>query len=143
MVLKPHIFLTKFYLNNGSFYCFKFTLLITFVIVHRIGRTGRRGKTGVATTFINQDCSEQILLDLKHLLREAKQKVPPFLQAIEDPTEAFQQIEGADQGCSYCGGLGHRLANCPKFDLDRRTELGNLKEKYSSGRGIGGGGDDY
>ena len=38
--------------------------------VHRIGRTGRCGKTGVATTFINKNCSEAILLDLKFLLSE-------------------------------------------------------------------------
>lgn len=55
--------------------------------MHRIGRTGRSGKTGLATTFVNQHCSEQIRLDLKHLLREAKQRVPPFLEAMEDPTE--------------------------------------------------------
>ena len=48
--------------------------------VHRIGRTGRSGKTGVATTFVNtRQCSESILLDLKHLLKEAKQLVPAFL----------------------------------------------------------------
>ena len=41
---------------------------------HRIGRTGRCGKTGVATTFINtRHTNETILLDLKHLLKEAKQ----------------------------------------------------------------------
>lgn len=45
--------------------------------VHRIGRTGRCGKTGVATTFINKDVEESALLDLKHLLVEAKQRVPP------------------------------------------------------------------
>jgi superfamily II DNA/RNA helicase len=40
----------------------------------RIGRTGRCGKTGVATTFINtRHTNETILLDLKHLLKEAKQ----------------------------------------------------------------------
>ena len=38
--------------------------------MHRIGRTGRCGKTGVATTFINRDCMETTLLDLKHLLIE-------------------------------------------------------------------------
>ena len=47
--------------------------------VHRIGRTGRSGKTGIATTFINKNQSESILLDLKHLLREAKQRIPPIL----------------------------------------------------------------
>lgn len=47
--------------------------------VHRIGRTGRRGQTGIATTFINKDQSESILLDLKHLLKEADQRIPPIL----------------------------------------------------------------
>ena len=41
---------------------------------------GRSGKTGIATTFVNsRQCSESILLDLKHLLKEAKQRVPHFL----------------------------------------------------------------
>ncbi|KAJ3076560.1 DEAD (Asp-Glu-Ala-Asp) box polypeptide 41, partial [Quaeritorhiza haematococci] len=62
--------------------------------VHRIGRTGRSGKTGVATTFINRTSSEQILLDLKHLLKEAKQRVPPVLEALEDPTEMFRNAGG-------------------------------------------------
>lgn len=35
---------------------------------------GRCGKTGVATTFINKDVEESALLDLKHLLIEAKQR---------------------------------------------------------------------
>ena len=42
--------------------------------VHEIGRTGRSGKTGLATTFVNMNTSEQTLLDLKYLLMEAKQK---------------------------------------------------------------------
>jgi len=50
--------------------------------VHRIGRTGRRGKTGVATTYINKSIDEAVLLDMKHLLLEAKQKVPEFLLGL-------------------------------------------------------------
>lgn len=42
--------------------------------VHQIGRTGRSGKTGIATTFVNMNTSEQTLLDLKYLLMEAGQK---------------------------------------------------------------------
>lgn len=42
--------------------------------VHEIGRTGRSGKTGIATTFVNTSTTEQTLLDLKYLLMEAKQK---------------------------------------------------------------------
>ncbi|THH10174.1 hypothetical protein EW146_g8456 [Bondarzewia mesenterica] len=64
--------------------------------VHQIGRTGRSGKTGIATTFVNMNTSEQTLLDLKYLLMEAGQKVPPFLQTIEDPRAA----QGASlKGC--------------------------------------------
>lgn len=82
--------------------------------VHRIGRTGRCGKTGVATSFINRDCPETLLLDLKHLLREAKQKIPPVLLTLYDPTDTFVQVEGL-KGCGYCGGLGHRVTDCPKL----------------------------
>lgn len=42
--------------------------------VHQIGRTGRSGKTGIATTFVNMNTAEQTLLDLKYLLIEAKQR---------------------------------------------------------------------
>lgn len=63
--------------------------------VHRIGRTGRCGKTGVATTFINKNVDESMLLDLKALLIEAKQRVPPVLQALGG-------VEG-DGNASACG----------------------------------------
>ncbi len=56
--------------------------------VHRIGRTGRRGKTGISTTYINRSIEEAQLLDLKHLLMEAKQKIPEFLAEIGGDQEA-------------------------------------------------------
>jgi ATP-dependent RNA helicase DDX41 len=55
--------------------------------VHRIGRTGRCGKTGVATTFINKNSPETVLLDLKHILIEAKQRIPLVLQTLEGEFE--------------------------------------------------------
>eukprot|EP00954_Amorphochlora_amoebiformis_P003010 236503-Amorphochlora_amoeboformis.AAC.1 len=82
--------------------------------VHRIGRTGRCGKTGVATSFINRECSETFLLDLKHLLKEAGQKIPPVLLTLDDPTDKYIQVEGT-AGCAYCGGFGHRVTNCHKL----------------------------
>ena len=60
--------------------------------VHRIGRTGRCGKTGIATTFINKNQSETVLLDLKHLLREAKQRIPPVLAMLDDPMEQAEEL---------------------------------------------------
>ena len=62
--------------------------------MHRIGRTGRRGRKGTATTFINKTCETSVLLDLKHLLIEAKQKVPPFLEALESEADSYLDMGG-------------------------------------------------
>jgi ATP-dependent RNA helicase DDX41 len=91
--------------------------------VHEIGRTGRSGKTGLATTFINLNTSEQTLLDLKYLLMEAKQKwvphiplpssptmyggtdnnsIPEFLLSVDDP--GATTTGGNLKGCPICGG---------------------------------------
>merc|ERR1711997_620605 len=59
--------------------------------IHRIGRTGRCGKTGVATTFININVPEITLYDLLGLLIEAKQKIPPILQSIMKSGDADYQ----------------------------------------------------
>ena len=95
-------------------------------VVHRIGRTGRCGKTGMATTFINKDVDQSVLLDLKHILLEAKQHIPPVLMAIEEPDQDVSAIGG--QGCSFCGGLGHRITNCPKLDKDSRKLVAEKKD---------------
>ena len=55
------------------------------------------------------------LLDLKHLLIEAAQRVPPFLATLASEQEEFLKV-GGDPGCSYCGGLGHRITACPKLE---------------------------
>ncbi|KAI7898278.1 P-loop containing nucleoside triphosphate hydrolase protein [Cokeromyces recurvatus] len=98
--------------------------------VHRIGRTGRSGKTGIATTFINLNCSEQIRLDLKLLLKEAKQRIPPFLAAMEDPMEKYGSLAG---GCSFCGGLGHRINDCPKLEQQRKLQMSSMTSRHIGG----------
>ena len=105
--------------------------------VHRIGRTGRCGKTGVATTFINKDVEESALLDLKHLLIEAKQRVPPVLQALNDPDDDIIDMGGL-KGCAFCGGLGHRITNCPKLDKDARRIGAGKKDSLVQNAGYGG-----
>ena len=101
--------------------------------VHRIGRTGRCGKTGVATTFINKTVEPSALLDLKHLLVEAKQRVPPVLQVLDEPEER-------GEGCAFCGGLGHTILDCPKRDKDARRLNANRRDMLS---GTGGPGGDW
>lgn len=93
--------------------------------VHRIGRTGRSGKTGIATTFINKANDESVLLDLKHLLMEARQKVPPFLAALQSENEKYLDL-GDERGCSYCGGLGHRITDCPKLEAIQNKQASNI-----------------
>ncbi|XP_046473152.1 ATP-dependent RNA helicase abstrakt [Neodiprion pinetum] len=93
--------------------------------VHRIGRTGRSGRTGIATTFINKANDESVLLDLKHLLMEAKQKVPPFLLELCSENEKYLEL-GDERGCSYCGGLGHRITECPKLEAIQNKQASNI-----------------
>uniref|UniRef100_A0A4W3JLY5 Probable ATP-dependent RNA helicase DDX41 n=1 Tax=Callorhinchus milii TaxID=7868 RepID=A0A4W3JLY5_CALMI len=96
--------------------------------VHRIGRTGRSGKTGIATTFINKACDESVLMDLKALLLEAKQKVPPVLQVLQTGDETMLDIEG-ERGCTFCGGLGHRITDCPKLEAMQTKQVSNIGRK--------------
>ena len=84
--------------------------------IHRIGRTGRCGKTGVATTFINANVPDITKYDLKGLLMESNQRIPPILQEIAPD---FTNTNGL-VGCAYCAGLGHRVINCPKLAASRK-----------------------
>ena len=48
--------------------------------VHRIGRTGRVGNTGMATSFYDAAVDGPIAVDLVRLLSDAEQDVPDWLQ---------------------------------------------------------------
>lgn len=94
--------------------------------VLRIGRTGRLGRVGFSTTYINKNQDEAILLDLKHLLAEAEQKIPQFLLSIqeEDPSLATQE-------CTFCGGLGHKLSQCHKLENQRMKMILNKTTTFT------------
>nr|CAD7260510.1 unnamed protein product [Timema shepardi] len=49
--------------------------------VHRIGRTGRMGNLGLATSFFN-DKNRNLVRDLVELLVETKQELPPWLDSM-------------------------------------------------------------
>ena len=113
--------------------------------VHRIGRTGRAGKTGIATTFINKSVDERLLLDLKHLLREAKQAIPQELASLEDPSDhvpsflqssqsqtSSGQTDSGGGGCTYCGGLGHRITECPRLEREKKKLSGVTRDSLGS-----------
>jgi ATP-dependent RNA helicase DDX23/PRP28 len=50
--------------------------------IHRIGRTGRAGKTGIATTFLSKG-DEKIYPELKRFLTENGQAIPPQIMAVK------------------------------------------------------------
>lgn len=106
--------------------------------VHRIGRTGRGENKGLATTLISKECDELTLRDLKSLLTEAKQRIPPVLRVLEDPKEIISTETEAltgRKGCLYCGGLGHRVIECPKLRVEKKSELRKTGYKSYSGTG--------
>jgi len=49
--------------------------------VHRIGRTGRAGNTGLATTFINEK-NKGMVGELLELLRENNQEIPSWMESL-------------------------------------------------------------
>ncbi|KAI5478600.1 ATP-dependent rna helicase ded1 [Pseudohyphozyma bogoriensis] len=98
--------------------------------VHRIGRTGRAGNTGASTAFFNRG-NKNIVRDLVELLREAKQEVPGWLEAV--------MREGGGFGGRGRGRGGGRGGN-----RDVRTSRpsgggGGWGAAPSAGGGYGGG----
>jgi ATP-dependent RNA helicase DDX41 len=69
-----------------------------------------------------------VLRDLKALLIEARQKVPPFLFGIDALTDDLMDL-GDDHGCAYCSGLGHRITNCPKLEAVQQKQAGTIGRK--------------
>ena len=40
------------------------------------------------------------------------------------------------KGCAYCGGLGHRVTDCPKLRSDSRDQQARTKDHFA-GSGFG------
>lgn len=78
--------------------------------VHRIGRTGRAGNLGLATSFVNEN-NKPILRDLMNLLEEAKQEVPGFLPPLVLSCTSSSSRMGGGRGGWGSGGGGGRGGN--------------------------------
>src|SRR6266540_610475 len=73
--------------------------------VHRIGRTGRAGNTGVSTAFFNRG-NKGIVRELIDLLKEANQENPGWLDTVSKETQNY-----GGRGISRGGGRGGRGGN--------------------------------
>ena len=103
--------------------------------VHRIGRTGRAGNTGVATAFFNRD-NNNIVKGLYEILEEANQEIPPFLE------DCLREVSFSRSG-SNRSTRGNRSSNT----RDYRKHGGNgsfgqnsRNSSWGSARGGGFGG---
>ncbi|CAD6186443.1 unnamed protein product [Caenorhabditis auriculariae] len=125
---------SRYFFNffSSVFNIYSLEISMIFFPVHRIGRTGRSGKKGLATTFINKKAELSVLSDLKQLLVEAGQELPDFLKEIAG--ESAEAPSGKlEKGCAYCSGLGHRITDCPK--------LAGIANKTTQAIARGGGDD--
>ncbi|KAL6307226.1 P-loop containing nucleoside triphosphate hydrolase protein [Sparassis latifolia] len=98
--------------------------------VHRIGRTGRAGNTGVSTAFFNRG-NRNIVRDLLELLREANQEVPPWLETVAHEGAFGGGMRG---GRGRGGRGGGRSSTARDF---RASGAGGAGGGYSGG-GYGG-----
>ncbi|KAL6221219.1 hypothetical protein ACLB2K_008971 [Fragaria x ananassa] len=79
--------------------------------VHRIGRTGRAGKSGLATAFFSEK-NQPLAKSLVELMKEAKQEVPNWLNDYAKESSPY----GGDQSQRYGGS-----SNFGGYDF-RRSE---------------------
>lgn len=93
--------------------------------VHRIGRTGRMGNLGLATSFFN-DKNKNLVRDLVELVAETKQEMPTWLEMINN--EMRSSFGGASS--NRRGGSGPKRYGGGGFGA----------RDYRQSRGGGGGG---
>ncbi|KAG7205468.1 hypothetical protein KM043_007455 [Ampulex compressa] len=111
--------------------------------VHRIGRTGRMGNLGLATSFFNHK-NHNLVRDLVSLLLEANQELPPWLDDMFSEakyTGGSSRRPGSTKGGRFSGGFGAR-------DYRQQPSSGSMRNNGSSNRpggygGYGGHGGNY
>ncbi|XP_067028422.1 uncharacterized protein [Acropora muricata] len=89
--------------------------------VHRIGRTGRIGNKGKATSFFQPDRDEKLARSLVKVLSQAYQEVPEWLEQVAE--EAV--------GSSY-GPAGGRFASKDRRERDRPRGSAHVQPQMSA-----------
>jgi superfamily II DNA/RNA helicase len=73
--------------------------------VHRIGRTGRAGESGVAVSFISADMEAHFRLIEKHQQQQVQREV---IVGFEPQEEAMVETESAEDAPPSTGGIKGR-----------------------------------
>ena len=115
--------------------------------VHRIGRTGRVGNLGLATSFFN-DRNRNICHDLLGLLAETKQEIPSWLEGmayeIKQQARIKQQAKRWGGGSRGFGGRDYRQTrNYPSYGHSYTSGGGGGFYNPSGGNVPSSGGHDW
>ncbi|KAG0298585.1 DEAD-box ATP-dependent RNA helicase, partial [Linnemannia gamsii] len=105
--------------------------------VHRIGRTGRAGNTGIATAFLNRG-NKGVVRDLLELLKEANQDIPGWLETLA--REGSYGSGGSGRGRGR--GRGGHQSGGRDIRKSSNNSWGNSGSSYGGG-GYGGGAGGY
>ncbi|CCJ29835.1 unnamed protein product [Pneumocystis jirovecii] len=97
--------------------------------VHRIGRTGRAGNTGISTAFFNRG-NRSIVRDLLELLKEANQEIPSFLESILRENNTYNSRNNTSTVRGRRRGTGTR-------DYRKVSNGSNNYSEYSNGNNYG------
>jgi ATP-dependent RNA helicase DDX3X len=112
--------------------------------VHRIGRTGRAGNTGVSTAFFTEK-NKNLAVDLIKLLEETNQQVPDFMKRAREESRfgssgGYRRGGGGSYGGSSggsSGGRGGHPFGGGGFGYGGSSSGGGSRGGYGSGRGYG------
>lgn len=115
--------------------------------VHRIGRTGRMGNLGIATSFFN-DKNRNICTDLVELLIETNQEMPSFLEEMSNDRYGGPRRSNNSRGGggNRYGGGSRDYRQQPSRGGGGGSSGGNRgygSSNSSSGNSRGGGGGGY
>ncbi|XP_017784641.1 PREDICTED: ATP-dependent RNA helicase bel [Nicrophorus vespilloides] len=105
--------------------------------VHRIGRTGRMGNLGLATSFFN-DRNRNLATSMLDLLAEAKQEVPSWLESVASDGRSASSGRRGGKGRFGGGGFGGR-----DFRQQSGGSSGGMQRTQRSGSSYGGGNNGY
>ena len=106
--------------------------------VHRIGRTGRVGNTGVASSMFNAEKNRNVGPELLDLLTESKQEVPDWLISISKEV-AHDNRSSYRGGNRYGGSSGGRRFQSGGFGGRDYRQFSSGPSRNGGGMGTAGG----
>jgi len=95
--------------------------------VHRIGRTGRCGKSGYALTYVNEG-SRPILIDLANIIKESNQEVPQWYINM-----CGVVLHSGKKGRGKFGGKDIRRGTSRGKNFGSKRQGGNRRENNHTG----------